>query len=707
MLSLLIVAFLAVNALGLRSTGGFSEAPLKDTQALLPESSHDAFFEYRRMVNEKTSLTLLYQNNLNASDNKNHVGAILLDPMGQHDIRDACEEIGESMISLSTIEEYREDFIHLFSYFFYTRSLTEDVERARFYIRNGVLSVTKGDEHFEHYPFPSRNVQLPVLCTQTGTGSEAAREKNGARKLARVHSEGNTYIGSRDQKSFRFLGIPYAEPPARFSYPKPYSGKSRTVHATEYGPMCAQVNGGSEHCLYLNIQTPYIPRRNSMDNLRPVIFWIHGGDFTDGMGSHIVTDGGNLASREDIVVVTFNYRLSTLGFLAVPGTDIRGNYGVADQILALEWTIKNIAPFGGDPRRITIIGESAGAISVKAFLGSPATSGRFQGAIAMSSLAGGIGLGPGNDSYLSISESYQNAGERIISETGCDKRTAEQQISCLKGVPASTLVKLPTVARHIVQDGKYINTAELNLGTANVPVIFGNIADEGASFCTYPSSNIQSELEGITESLGISTTQAQHIIDSGLFPYFNTDNITLDTFNVSQRIATDLRIRCPNQASLFAGVSSGVLQPSYYYQMQRTSGGFNPNNLPGPSATPDFPTGDPDLPYFRLHASDLPWVFGNLDNDSLRDSLDLYSAQLISAYFAEFVRSGQPNPSVEYLAARGYKTTLDAVNAFDRWEPVSSPKGPIHLLDFPSGKAQFQDLEQCEFLGVPITYFLD
>ncbi|KAI9370142.1 Alpha/Beta hydrolase protein [Aspergillus egyptiacus] len=711
---ILIFAILAVKALGWSSARAFSElvhAPLRDPQVLLPQGPQDTFSSgYGRMVNEKSSLTLLYQNNLNMSDDSNHVGAILLSPMGQRDIRDACEELGESMISLSTIEEYEEDFLDVFSYLLYTSGPAEEVERAYFYIRNGVLAVTKGDAHFEHYPFPSRDIDFPVLCTQTSTGNEAIRENKAARKLVRVNSRGITYIGFRDQKSFRFLGIPYAQSPDRFSYPTPYSDKPRTLRTTEYGPICAQINGGSEDCLYLNIQTPYIPQRDSTRGLRPVLFWIHDGDFTDGIGSDVVADGGNLASREDIVVVTFNYRLSTLGFLAVPGTDIRGNYGIADQVLALKWTIKNIAQFGGDPGRITIIGASAGASSVKALLGSPSASGKFQGAVAMSSLGSDDGHGLANDSYMSVSESYEKTGKRIFHEAGCDEGTIDQQVSCLKQLPASTLVRLPTVARHIVQDGRIVNAPDSSpnkkdTGTLKVPIILGNTADEGASFAKYPSISIRSPLEGLTSSLDIDTFFAQHILDSGLFPYHDTGNLTLDSFNVSQRIATDLHIRCHNQAhAALLASSSNTSHPVYYYQTQRTStntAGLNPNNLPGPLATHHFPTGDPDLPYFRLHGADIPFVFGNLG--TIRDPLDLRAAQLISAYFAEFVRSGQPNPSIDFLAARGYNTTLEAVEVFDRWEAVNSSSGPIHLLDFPSEKAAFRDLQQCAFLGIPVT----
>ncbi|KAL2846984.1 Alpha/Beta hydrolase protein [Aspergillus pseudoustus] len=712
MISFPVVAIFAVHALGSRLAS--ESVPGKKPQDLLAQSSRNPLqYGYGRMANEKSSLTLLYQNNLNSSDDENHVGAILMDPMWQHDIRDACEEIGESMVPFSTFLEFKEDFSKLFSYFFYSKGLAGEDARARFYVRNGVLTVTRNGEHFEHSTFPSRDVQLPVLCTQTSSVNNP-NGRGSARKLVRVKSTGNTYIGFRDQKSFRFLGVPYADPPIRFTYPKPYSGKSRTVYATKYAPKCAQADGGSENCLHLNIQTPHIPKINSTNDLRPVLFWIHGGDFTDGTGSDSVTDGGNFASREDIVVVTLDYRLSTLGYLAVPGTDLRGNYGLADQVLALEWTVKNIAQFGGDPKQITIVGHSAGATSVKAFLGSPTTLGKFQGAIAMSDLGGRTPGSSAYGSYLSISDSYHSTGQRIFTEAGCTEGPIEQQVSCLKELPASILVNLPTVARHIVQDGKYITTPTLNLlertkGTPNVRVIFGNTANEGASFATYPSTSITTELEGIAESLHITPAKAQRILDSGLFPSPNTGNLTLDAFKIAQRIATDLLTRCPTQAALVAGISSTrVFKRAYYYQTQRTiTGGLDSdhNSLGAPPRTSDFPLGDPDLPYFRLHGEDIPFIFGNLEY--IRDALDLHAAQLISAYFAQFIRSGNPNPHNEFLAARGYSLTLDAVNAFDKWESVKGKEGPILLLDFPSEKAGFRDIEQCEFLGWPITHYLD
>jgi hypothetical protein len=284
------------------------------------------------VANEKTSLTLLYQNNLNASDASNHIGAILLDPMHQQDVREACQEFGEMLISQTSLRDHKEDFKPLFSWLAHTGKIKSD---AHFYIREGVLSVPKDSDDFAVSNFPRRNARLPVLCTQTGNDS-VIEDTDSRPKQLRVMSEGNSYIGFRDQKSFRFLGIPYADAPRRFKHATLYSHRGKTIRATNYGSACAQGSGGSEDCLYLNIQTPYIPKKGSREGLKPVMFWIHGGGFTGGTGADPLTDGGNLASREDLVVVTFNYRLSTLGFLAIPGTDINGNYGISDQILALE-----------------------------------------------------------------------------------------------------------------------------------------------------------------------------------------------------------------------------------------------------------------------------------------------------------------------------------------------------------------------------------
>lgn len=334
----------------------------------------------------------------------------------------------------------------------------------------------------------------------------------------------------------------------------------------------------------------------------------------------------------------------------------------------------------------------------------------------MSNLGGGVDLGLSGDyattysSYLTIDQSYADAGQNIFIEAGCTNATLAAQIDCLSALPAQTVVGLSAVARYVVQDGKYVNTEELIVNkrtpnTAHIPVIFGNVANDGASFSTYPKTPVTSELAGIQASLGISAAYAQDIISSGLFPYYDTGNITLDSFNVSQRVATDNQFRCIDQATMYAASVSGAFSTSYYYQMERATAGYDPNNLGGPPVTPGYPYGNPNLPYFKLHGADLPWMFGNLA--PLRDAADLYSIQLTSGYFAEFVKSGQPNPDERYLEVRGYSKTLEAIRETGPWDEVDGARGPIKKLDYPSFSAPFVDVEQCAFLNYSLSYYLE
>jgi para-nitrobenzyl esterase len=194
-----------------------------------------------------------------------------------------------------------------------------------------------------------------------------------------------------------FRGIPFAKPPTgalRFrapAAPEPWTG---VRSALSFGPSSLQARSGpatdsvpqpcSEDCLYLNVYTPA-----SDSARRPVFFWIHGGAFVVGAGGEELYDGGHLAERGDVVVVTINYRLGALGFCHWSESDrdmhgVTSNAGILDQIAALAWVRDNIAAFGGDPNAITIAGESAGAYSVAMLLCMPRARGLFQRAIAQS-----------------------------------------------------------------------------------------------------------------------------------------------------------------------------------------------------------------------------------------------------------------------------------------------------------------------------------
>src|SRR6185436_12859543 len=194
-----------------------------------------------------------------------------------------------------------------------------------------------------------------------------------------------------------FKGIPYALPPIgglRWRPPVAMSPWTDVRDATRFGAACMQpkprpsiysadLAAVSEDCLFLNVWTTPGARN------RPVFFWIHGGGLTSGSSSESMYDGAKLAAR-GVVVVSINYRLGALGYLAHPQLSaesehgVSGNYGLLDQIEALRWVQRNIAEFGGDPNRVTIFGESAGGGSVFSLLVSPLAKGLFHRAIAQS-----------------------------------------------------------------------------------------------------------------------------------------------------------------------------------------------------------------------------------------------------------------------------------------------------------------------------------
>ena len=210
-----------------------------------------------------------------------------------------------------------------------------------------------------------------------------------------VQTAAGTVRGKVEWDHRLFADIPYAAPPVgplRFRSPAPAQPWEGIRDATEPGPRCIQDPGADpefgkqsdEDCLNLNVWTPAMK-----GSPRPVMVWIHGGSFTGGTGK--TYDGRWLVSRGDVIVVTINYRLGTLGFLAHPALgppgDV-GNYGLQDQQAALRWVRDNIANFGGDPAKVTVAGESAGGMSVCDHLVAPGSKGLFRAAIIQSAPCG-------------------------------------------------------------------------------------------------------------------------------------------------------------------------------------------------------------------------------------------------------------------------------------------------------------------------------
>lgn len=239
---------------------------------------------------------------------------------------------------------------------------------------------------------------VPVTQSDAPTTSQTGPLVQSASGLLR-----GTTVGSIDV----FRGIPYAKPPIgnlRWRAPEEFPAWTGERDATEFGAPCVQPAvpppfgvsvPWSEDCLTLNIYTPAVALEDGVQ--RPVLFWIHGGAFLIGSGSQPVYEGSDLAAL-NVVVVTINYRMGALGFLAHPSLSAEqpdgplGNYGLLDQIAALRWVHDNIAQFGGDPDNVTIMGESSGGVSVTALMISPLAEGLYSKAIAQSS--GGTAVFP-------------------------------------------------------------------------------------------------------------------------------------------------------------------------------------------------------------------------------------------------------------------------------------------------------------------------
>ncbi|MEO7503512.1 MAG: carboxylesterase family protein [Gemmatimonadaceae bacterium] len=301
---------------------------------------------------------------------------------------------------------------------------------------------------------------------------------------------------------FVFNGIPYAAPPVgnlRWRAPQPAANWKDVRPAQQLAHNCMQLQpygdidpfaaGISEDCLYLNVTTP------SLSGRRPVMVWIHGGGFFAGFGGEERHNPSVLA-RKGAVVVTINYRLGPFGFLAHPALSSEtpghgsGNYGLLDQIAALQWVQRNIARFGGDPTRVTIFGESAGSVSVSALIGSPLAKGLFSSGIMES----GIATGP----QVARRDSAEATGVRIASVLGVTGSDAAA-VARLRALNADSLLAAmarvagnaerrilwPTIEGNVLPQP--VDSAIVS-GAANaVPIIIGSNGDEPQDVYGAPS----------------------------------------------------------------------------------------------------------------------------------------------------------------------------------------------------------------------------
>ncbi|RAL11924.1 putative cholinesterase [Aspergillus homomorphus CBS 101889] len=547
--------------------------------------------------------------------------------------------------------------------------------------------------------------KLPALCTSdVRPTTDQDRTAANTSKIS-IESDGYRMTGYRDGRSFRFLGVPFADAPVkelRFAPPRPYSGP-RDIDATKMSNSCIQSvsgygtldNGGiSEDCLYLNVYTPVLPAQtNKPLRGKPVAVYLYGGAFTMGTSAMVDYDGGNFASRNDIVVVTLNYRVGALGWLTI-GNSTTGNYGVRDQIMALKWVKQHIEAFGGDPSQVTIFGQSAGGQSAIALLSSSAAHGLFSGAIVQSA--------PVDLPWFTRGVYNDIVTPRISSAVGCNGTTSENALlSCLRSIPAtkyldnSTEFKAATAATAKVLANQWLHSSDLlasiepmlpivdDTGSGviddqfhtllsedrlpnRVPVIFTTVADEAALYVNAEvTKSLGSSKLALAEifTLAYPSSLAKALIASNAF--LVNPNDTDSARNVAAEALTHSEWTCPQSyllniattnitnATTTAPQNTTLPKPfPHLYQLSIPQG-----HIQTIVNTPPICSPNPDK-NATCHSADVLLIWGTLNSKTQNVSpyystQDIQHSQLLNDIFSAFFRTRNPNPDVETLGLRG------------------------------------------------------
>jgi para-nitrobenzyl esterase len=452
-----------------------------------------------------------------------------------------------------------------------------------------------------------------------------------AQPLAPVTVDGGALQGFRDGGLAIYRGIPYAAPPVgdlRWRPPQPAATWNGVRAATEFGRACMQSNPAianlpapSEDCLLVNVWTPAARANERL----PVMVWIHGGGFTAGTPAEKLYDGEWLA-RKGVVVVSVGYRLGVFGFLAhaeLSGEADRrasGNYGLLDMIAGLHWVQKNIAAFGGDPGRVTIFGESAGAIAVSQLCASPLAKGLFHAAISQSGGSFGpvrAGGGPGEN--MQPLDAAEQAGAAWAHSAGAST------LKELRAMPAEKLLAVSQRARGVswpITDGWVIPDDQYRLYEAkryaDVPVLLGYNSDEGATFGA-PASQ-QAYLESVRQRYG---TFADRLLAA--YPGGETPAAKKTARDLTRDTAFGWHTWTWARLQQRTGTSKVFL---YYFDEH-----------------PDYPGDSPRAGFGSAHASELPYVFRQLreHNRPPATPKDEAMSDMLRTYWTNFAKTGDPN----------------------------------------------------------------
>ena len=489
---------------------------------------------------------------------------------------------------------------------------------------------------------------------------------------APIKVEGGMVQGTLEEGLTVHRGIPFAAPPVgelRWRAPQPAATWEGVRPADRFAPACVQGMkvpatadrgpGMSEDCLYLNVWTP---ARSARERI-PVLVWIYGGGFNGGATS-VPTYSGEKLAKKGVVLVSIAYRVGLVGFLAHPELSaespnhVSGNYGLLDMIAGLQWIQRNIAAFGGDPRRVTIFGESAGGIAVSMLCASPLAKGLFHGAISQS----GGSFGPPRPMTMP-GENLKKLSDAERSGEAYAKSAEATSIGDLRKLPAD---KLPAGGRGMgmawpIIDGWVIPDDQYKLYEAkrynNTPILVGYNSDEGASFS--PSKTPEEHIASVKARYGPFAESLLKVypVGSTTVPKTARDLTRDAAFGWHTWIWARLQAK------------TGKSKAYYYYFDQH----------------PDYPPDSPRAGYGAAHGADVAYVFQHLNLSNPQTTKeDVAISDAMATYWTNFAKRGDPNgegvpawpafsdatPVVMYFAETphtGPVPSADALKALDAY----------------------------------------
>ncbi|MEU5119211.1 carboxylesterase/lipase family protein [Streptomyces asoensis] len=498
---------------------------------------------------------------------------------------------------------------------------------------------------------------FPLLCaaallsvlTVPAAGSGPRSSDSSGHGGAVVRTEQGLVRGLSHGSYITFDGIPYAAPPTgvlRWRAPVPAAAWRGVRDARRPAERCVQMPApgagagavvGSEDCLYLNVT---VPATKPAGKKRPVLVWVHGGAFLGGSGSDYGAE--RLAVRGDAVVVTVNYRLGIFGYFGHSALGAAPPFGLADQQAALRWVRANAARFGGDPGRVTLFGESAGALSICAHLTSPTAAGLFQRAVLQSgscltSFPRGA-LGPATPAYepFAAQADVRTAGEQAARQLGCTTGGGDEVLACLRRLSTDRLATAqlmqsfnrPAFGNGLlpVAPGRALEAGRFH----RVPVVLGTNHDEmrmfvGLSLAAFPIRTEADYRARLADAFGPAAPAVE-----ARYPAAHHASPAL----AWAAVLTDRSFTCTTLAAGRAIAAHAPGLPLYGYE-------FSDPDAPVLAGLP----ADPGFSYGAAHGFEMPFLFPSVPTERPLTDGQRALADRMAGYWTAFARTGDPNTS--------------------------------------------------------------